>query len=186
MGNRRMNILIACEFSARVREAFTRKGHIAVSCDLLPSEYPGYHFQGDIRKILYCYKWDMLIAFPPCTYLCNANSKNWKYYREEQEQAKLFFQMLYYAPIPKIAIENPVGIMSQLIKPSQVIHPWQYGHTTKKRTCLWLRNLPLLQPTCIINLRSNEIHMEKPSRERSKNRSRTFTGIAAAMASQWG
>jgi len=180
-------ILIACEFSGIVRDAFLEEGHLAMSCDLLPSESPGPHYQGDIFDVIND-GWDMMIAFPPCTYLCNSGSR---WYRESQEKADalVFVSRLLSAKIPKIALENPRGAISTNIrKPDQIIQPWQFGHTESKLTCLWLKNLPHLQPEKIIPFgnRYQRIIYEPPGNDRWKYRSRTYTGIARAMARQWG
>lgn len=184
-----MNILIACEFSGRVREAFRKQGHNALSCDLLPSELPGPHYRGDVRKILYK-KWDMIIAHPPCTYLCNSGSRWWKGLKHnEQEKAIEFAEMFLQLDCPKICVENPIGILSRkeyLGKPTQIIQPWQYGETECKATCLWLKGVDPLKPTCVMNIRNQTVHKANPSISRWKERSRTFKGIAYAMATQWG
>lgn len=181
-----MNILIACEFSGIVRDAFIRKGHNAVSCDLLPTEKPGPHIIGDVMEHLED-GWDMMIAFPPCTHLAVSGARWFKDKKEEQKKAIEFFLALVNAPIPKIAIENPVGIMStRYRKPYQIIQPWQFGHGETKATCLWLQNLPKLEPTNIVEGRENRIHRMSPGPNRGKERSRTYQGIADAMAKQWG
>ena len=181
-----MRILIGCEFSGRVRDAFIDRGHDAVSCDLEPSEAPGPHIQGDILEVLND-SWDMLIAFPPCTYLASSGARWFSSRLDKQLEAIEFFKKLYFANIPKIAIENPIGVMStKLRKPDQIIQPWQFGHGETKATCLWLKNLPKLVPTNIVPGREHKIHKMPPSNLRSKLRSLTYTGIAAAMAEQWG
>lgn len=184
-----MRVLIACEFSGIVREAFQKKGHHAVSCDLLPSEIDtGKHHIGDVRKLLDS-SWDLLIAHPPCTYLSASGARWWNGKREEQIDALKFVLRLWEAPIGKICIENPIGRLSTFGptgKPSQIIQPWQFGHGETKATCLWLKNLPLLLPTDIVEGREPRIHHMSPSVNRSKERSRTYTGIAEAMAEQWG
>ena len=189
-----MKILVACEFSGIVRDAFIKKGHHAVSCDLLPSERPGPHFQDDVIEWLdigsfaghYHGPWDMLIAFPPCTHLAVSRARWFKEKKEEQKRAIEFFMQLVNAPIPRIAIENPIGIMSTIYrKPDQIIQPWQFGHGETKATCLWLKNLPKLKPTNIVEGREARIHRMPPGPERWKERSRTFQGIADAMADQW-
>lgn len=181
-----MKVLIACEFSGIVRDAFARKGHDAWSCDFLPSERLGNHIEGDVRDILGT-GWDLLIAFPPCTYLCSSGARWWKSRRQEpQEEAIKFVSTLMDAPIPKIAIENPIGILSTRIrKPDQIIQPWMFGHGETKATCLWLKNLPLLIPTRIVSGRLPRVHNELPAPDRWKARSRTYHGIADAMATQW-
>jgi len=181
-----MKLLVACEFSGIVREAFAKRGHDAWSCDRLPTEIPGKHIQGDARLQLKK-PWDLLIAFVPCTRLCVSGAKWFYKYMDEQEQAAGFFLRFANAPIEKICIENPVGIMSSWWrKPDQIIQPWQFGHGEIKKTCLWYKNLPLLVPTNIVAGREARVHREPPSPNRWKNRSRTFQGIANAMAEQWG
>jgi site-specific DNA-cytosine methylase len=187
-----MKILIACEFSGIVREAFKARGHDAWSCDLLPTEIPGQHIQGDVLEILND-GWDMMIGFPPCTRLAASGARWWQGKREEQRQAIIFFLELVTADIPCIAIENPIGIMSGIYRtPDQIIHPWQFGHGETKSTCLWLKNLQRLIPTDIVSVREQRIHklsaLRGPgsSKTRQQDRSRTFPGIAAAMAEQWG
>lgn len=181
-----MKILVACEFSGTVRDAFARLGHDAWSCDILPTEVPGDHIQGDVLKILND-GWDLMIAHPPCTHLAVSGARWFKDKKVEQEQALEFVRALLNAPIPKIALENPISIISSKIcKPSQIIQPWQYGHGETKATCLWLKGLPLLVPTNIVEGRENRVHLMPPSENRWRERSRTFKGIAEAMASQWG
>lgn len=186
-----MNVLIACEFSGIVRDAFTARGHHAVSCDLLPSERPGLHRHGDIfdflRRQAKCF--DLMIAFPPCTDLCVSGARWFAEKRKDgrQQKAVEFFMRLVNADIPKIAIENPIGIMSSIYrKPDQIVQPWQFGHGETKATCLWLIGLPLLQPTRIVKGRQPRIHRMAPGPNRARERSRTYTGIAQAMAEQWG
>ena len=184
-----MRVLVACEFSGIVRDAFNARGHNATSCDLLPSETTGNHLQGDIDSVLQAYpvKWDLLIAFPPCTHLAVSGARWFKEKRAEQADSIRFVRMLMDAPVERIAIENPIGILSTAIrKPDQIIQPWQFGHGETKATCLWLRNLPLLKPTNIVEGRHGRVHLEPPGPDRWKNRSRTYTGIARAMAEQWG
>lgn len=204
-----MRVLIACEFSGAVRDAFTKAGHEATSCDLLPNETPGTHYQGSVMDILND-GWDLMIAHPPCTYLTLTGNKWFKpEYAErfptrhkDREDAVEFFMALANAPIPKIAIENPIGIMSSRYrKPNQIIQPWEYGHETTKATCLWLKGLPNLTPTNIVS--KGEVVISKSGNRmsrwyyetskitlkgglRAKARSVTFQGIADAMASQWG
>jgi len=183
-----MKVLIACEYSGIVREAFAKKGHDAMSCDLLPAEIPGNHYQGDIRDVLYD-GWDLMIGHPPCDHLAVSGARWFKEKRADgrQQAAIEFFMMLANAPIEKIALENPVSIMStQYRKPDQIIQPWMFGHGETKATCLWLKNLPLLQPTNIVEGREQRIWKMGPSEHRWKERSRTFTGISEAMANQWG
>ena len=183
-----MNVLIACEFSGIVRDAFTKKGHNAISCDLLPSESSGCHYTGDALELAHLIPFDLMVAHPPCTHLAVSGARWFKEKRVEQAAAVLFFIALAAVPIPKIAIENPVCIMStRLGKPDQIIEPWQFGHGEKKRTCLWLKNLPLLEPTKIVAGRYPRVHRHVgPGPNRMKDRSRTYTGIAEAMADQWG
>ena len=181
-----MRILIACEFSGIVRDAFIARGHDAISCDLLPTERPGPHIQGDVLDILDD-GWDMMIAHPPCTHLCVSGARWWKDKKEEQFAAIKFFIALTRANINKICVENPVGIMSTwLKKPDQYIQPWQFGHGETKKTELWLKNLPKLTPTDIVIGREARIHRMPPSKDRGKLRSITFQGLADAMAEQWG
>lgn len=180
-----MNILVACEYSGIVRQAFVALGHNAWSCDLLPTEIPGQHYQGDVRDLLK-QKWDLMIAHPPCTHLAVSGARY--FYRKQAEQAEAleFVRLLMNAPIEHIAIENPISVISSRIrKPDQIIQPWQFGHGETKATCLWLKNLPKLQPSNIVEGREQRIHKMPPSPERWKERSRTFQGIANAMAAQW-
>ena len=213
-----MKVLIACEYSGIVRDAFIKKGHQAVSCDLLPSESDlGEHYQGDVKDILYD-GWDLMIAHPPCTYL-SVSGARWYYHPEDkhlpyderrphpmhpnrrqyQQEALDFVQLLLDAPIDKIAVENPISVISSRIKkPTQIIQPYEYGHPTSKSTCLWLKNLEPLQPTDIVEpiwidvsdgKRMSKFHYDTytlPKEERGKIRSATFPGIAQAMADQWG
>ena len=182
-----MRVLIACEFSGIVRDAFTKRGHDAWSCDLLPTESPGPHIQDNIKHFYMDEPWDLMIAFPPCTHLSVSGARWFKDKQEEQKQAVEFFMYLANAPIPKICIENPIGIMStHYRKPDQIIQPWQFGHGETKATCLWLKNLPPLQPTDIVPGREPKTHWAAPGKDRWKTRSRTFQGIASAMAAQWG
>ena len=222
-----MKVLVACEFSGNVREAFKAKGHDAWSCDLLPTEIPGQHIQGDVLDVL-TWDWDLMIAHPPCTHLAVSGARYFAEKRADgrQQAAIDFFMALVNAPIPKIAVENPVCIMSTIYrKPDQIIQPYEHGHPESKKTCLWLKGLPKLVPTDIvvpewavktdgsIHLSSkgkrdnpthfltgrntrilkgaqlaqwNRIHREPPGPDRWKNRSRTYQGIAEAMAEQWG
>ena len=200
-----MKILIACEFSGRVRDAFLNKGHYAISVDLLPTESIRgdkekilcsdknfhelfTHFQGNILDFL-DYNFDMMLAFPPCTHL-SVSGARWfaeKQADGRQQLAIAFFMALVNAPFKKIMIENPIGIMSTYYRrPDQIIQPWQFGHGETKATCLWLKNLPFLKPTCIVEGRSHSIHTMGPSENRGKLRSLTYQGIADAMAEQWG
>ena len=191
-----MRILIACEYSGAVRDAFRAKGHEAVSCDLLPTDVPGPHYQGDVFDIIND-GWDMMIAHPPCTHLAVSGARWFKDKQTEQAEALEFVRRLMNAPIQFIAIENPVSIISSRIrKPNQIIQPWMFGHEATKTTCLWLQGLPELQPTDMVG--KGERHVTKsgkslpkwynmpPSPDRWKERSRTFPGIASAMADQWG
>ena len=183
-----MRVLIACEYSGVVRDAFLRGGADAMSCDLLPTDTPGPHYQGDVRDVIHA-KWDLMIAHPPCTDLAVSGAAWFKEKRLNGSQAQgiSFFMELMKAGIPMIAIENPICIMSSLFrKPDQIIQPWQYGHGETKATCLWLKNLPKLIPTNIVEGREQRIHKMPPSADRWKLRSTTFKGIADAMAQQWG
>ncbi len=181
-----MRVLVACEFSGVVRDAFIERGHDAVSCDLLPTEQPGPHVQGDILEIL-DEGWDLMIAHPPCTHLAVSGARWFKDKVEEQKEALDFVRVLLDAPIPQIALENPVSVIStQIRKPDQYIQPWQFGHGETKKTGLWLKNLPPLEPTCIVDGREPRIHRMPPSPDRWKLRSATFPGFAKAMADQWG
>lgn len=182
-----MRLLIGCEFSARVRDAFRRLGHDAWSCDILPTEGdPRYHIQDDLREVIKK-PWPMLIAFPPCTHLAVSGARWFKDKSAEQEEALAFFEHLLKAPIPRIALENPISIVSTRIqKPTQIIQPYEFGHAETKKTCLWLKKLPYLLPTAIAQEPIKaRVHNEPPSPDRWKNRSRTPQGIADAMASQW-
>lgn len=182
-----MKVLVACEFSGIVRDAFRRRGHDAWSCDILPTEAdPTYHIQCDVLEVL-DQGWDMMIAHPPCTHLAVSGARWFKNKQKEQQEALEFVRRLMGANIGKIAIENPVSIISSRIrKPDQIIQPWQFGHGETKATCLWLKNLPKLQPTNIVDGREHRIHMMSPGPNRAHERSRTFPGIAEAMAEQWG
>ena len=183
-----MKVLVACEYSGVVRDAFIRGGHDAMSCDLLPTDAPGPHYQGDVREVL-DYPWDLMIAHPPCTHLSVSGARHFADKRMDgrQQSAASFFMLLARAPIPKIAIENPVCIMSSLWrKPDQIIQPWQFGHGETKATCLWLKGLAPLVQTEVVSGRDNRIHRMPPSPDRWKARSKTFAGIAQAMADQWG
>ena len=183
-----MRVLVACEFSGTVRDAFIARGHDAMSCDLLPTETDGPHYQGDVRDVL-DYPWDLMIAHPPCTDLSVSGARHFAAKRMDgrQQAGVAFALMLAKADIPRIAIENPVSVLSSLWrKPDQIVHPWQFGHGETKATCLWLKGLPLLTPSEIVEGRSARIHRMPPSADRWKERSRTFAGIANAMAAQWG
>lgn len=201
-----MRVLIACEFSGIVRDAFIKRGHDAWSCDLLPTEgRQANHLQGDVRRALEgnlaCFdaidartgnrplvrKWDMLIAFPPCTHLAVSGARWFKGREREQAEALDFVRLLLGAPIPRIALENPIGVISsQIRKPDQIIQPWQFGHGETKATCLWLKNLSPLKPTNIVKGRKPRVHFASPGPNRWKERSRSLQGIADAMADQWG
>ena len=183
-----MRVLVACEFSGVVREAFAARGHDAWSCDLLPSEIPGQHIVGDVRMVLdNDPPWDLMIAHPPCTHLAVSGARWFASKRAEQESALRFVADLLAAPIPMIALENPVSIISSRIrKPDQIIQPWQFGHGETKATCLWLKNLPPLVPTVIVHGREARVHRMPPGPDRWRERSRTYWGVAHAMASQWG
>lgn len=189
-----MNIIVVGEFSGRVRDEFRKAGHNAGSCDLLPTESDydsGHHLEGDCKRFLstetFGYdKWDLMIAFPPCTYLSVSGARWWKDRQEEQKTALKFINYLLNVPIPKIALENPIGKISTAIrKPDQIIQPWQFGQGETKSTCLWLKNLPLLKPTNIVSGREPRIHKMPPSKNRGKLRSITYKGISEAMVSQW-
>jgi len=216
---RTMKVLVACEYSGVVRDEFIKKGHEATSCDILPSDSDlGEHYQGDVKDILQ-QDWDLMIAHPPCTYL-TVTGNRWFYHPEDkdlpidkrrphpkhpnrrqlQEQALDFVKLLLNAPINKIALENPVGVIStRITKPQQIIQPYMFGHVESKKTCLWLKNLPLLEPTNVVHQEQRVVYasgktMPKwyadlwslPPNEREKARSKTFVGIAKAMADQWG
>lgn len=192
-----MRVLVACEFSGIVRDAFIAQGHDAVSVDYLPTERPGGpHIMGDALDMAYGRlspnlhfrePWDLLIAHPPCTYLAVSGARWFKDRRREQEDALQFVRDLMAAPIERIAIENPVSVISSRIrKPDQIVQPWWFGHGEVKATCLWLKNLPKLEPTYIVEGRWPRVHLASPGPDRWKERSRTLEGFAAAMAYQWG
>lgn len=181
-----MRVLIACEYSGTVRDAFIAKGHDAMSCDLLPTDKPGPHYQGDVFDVIND-GWDLMIAHPPCTHLAVSGARWFKDKGTEQEEALDFVRKLMNADVDRICIENPVSIISSRIrKPDQTIQPWQFGHGETKRTCLWLKGLPKLLPTDIVDGRDQRIWKLPPSPDRWKIRSATFQGIADAMANQWG
>ncbi len=181
-----MRVLIACEYSGRVRDAFLALGHDAMSCDLLPTDVEGPHHMGDVTELLHM-GWDLMIAHPPCTHLAVSGSRWFKDKVKEQAEALVFVQILMDAPIAKIAIENPVSVISSRIrKPDQIIQPWQYGHGETKATCLWLKGLPKLTPTNVVEGREARVHRMPPGPDRWKERSRTYRGVAEAMAAQWG
>lgn len=180
-----MKVLIACEYSGRVRDAFIKLGHEAMSCDLLPTDVSGPHYQGNVLDILNN-GWDLMIAHPPCTHLAVSGSRWFKDKVKEQAEALDFVRLLLNAPIKKIALENPISVISSKIrKPDQIIQPWQFGHGETKATCLWLKNLPKLIPTNIVDGREARVHKMPPSPNRWKLRSTTYQGIADAMAQQW-
>ena len=203
-----LKILIACEFSGTVRDAFIRGGHSAMSCDLLPTDAPGPHYQGNVMDIINN-GWDMMIAFPPCTHLAVSGAKHFAKKRADgrQQQGIDFFLKIINANIPKIAVENPIGIMSTIYKkPTQIIQPWQFGHEAQKTTCLWLKNLPVLQHTKLVDkgifyvtptgkkmpswmsdpVDANGKKLAYGSDAIKKIRNKTFQGVADAMATQWG
>ena len=181
-----MKVLVACEYSGIVRDAFIKRGHDAMSCDLLPTEKPGPHYQGDVRDILDD-GFDLMIAHPPCTHLAVSGARWFKGKEREQAEALEFVRLLLSAPIDYICLENPVSVISTKIrKPDQIIQPWMFGHGETKATCLWLKLMPNLVPTDIVEGRENRIHKMPPGKNRGKERSRTFQGIADAMAEQWG
>jgi len=196
-----LRVLVACEYSGAVRDAFRALGHFALSCDLLPSDVPGPHYQGDVSDVLGA-GWDMMIAHPPCTYLSvSGMHRTRRGLRDPQltEDALSFVRLLMDAPIPRIAVENPISIISSRIrKPDQIVQPWQYGHDASKATCLWLKGLPSLTPTRLVeprivdgrkrwgNQTDSGQNRLSPSVDRWKIRSATFSGIAQAMAEQWG
>lgn len=184
-----MKVLVACEFTGIVAKAFRDRGHEAWSCDLRPSERSEWHINGDVRYWLECGNWDLMIAHPECTHLAVSGARHFAAKRADgrQQAAIDFFMMLVNAGIPRIAVENPVCIMSSIYrKPDQIVQPWQFGHGETKATCLWLKNLPPLVPTNIVEGREARIHRMPPSPDRAANRSRTYQGIADAMAEQWG
>ena len=181
-----MKVLVACEYSGTVRDAFLSLGIEAMSCDLLPTDKEGPHYQGNVLDIL-DQGWSHMIAHPPCTHLAVSGARWFKDKQQEQKDALEFVQQLMDAPIPHIAIENPISVISTKIrKPDQIIQPWMFGHGETKATCLWLKNLPKLEPTDIVDGREQRIHNLPPSKDRWKIRSTTYTGIAKAMAGQWG
>jgi hypothetical protein len=196
-----VRVLVACEYSGTVRDAFRARGHDAVSCDLLPTDAPGPHYQGPVQDII-SDGWDLMIAHPPCTYL-SVSGMHWttRGLRDPQltEDALAFVRMLMGAPVPRIAIENPISVIStRMRKPDQIISPYQFGHDASKKTCLWLQGLPLLRPTQLVepriiggrkrwgNQTDSGQNRLSPSPDRWKIRSATYAGIAAAMADQWG
>jgi len=181
-----MRVLVACEYSGRVRDAFRSHGHDAWSCDLLPTELPGPHFMAPVEHVLDL-GWDLMVAHPPCTHLAVSGSRH--FHRKQREQAKAldFVRLLMAASIPRWCIENPVSVISSAIRPpDQIVQPWEYGHGETKTTCLWLHNLPRLRPTECVDGREARVHLMPPSPDRWKDRSRTYQGIADAMGDQWG
>ena len=190
-----MKVLIACEYSGVVRDAFLEQGHDAMSCDLLPTDNPGPHYQGDVREVI-DNGWELMIAHPPCTHLAVSGARWFKDKQQEQAEALDFVRLLLAAPIERIALENPISIISSCIrKPNQIVQPWQFGHSESKATCLWLKNLPNLAPTNILQKPANGRWDNQtpsgqnklgPSEDRWKIRSATYQGIANAMADQWG
>ena len=191
-----MKVLVACEYSGVVRDAFLERGHNAWSCDLLPTDSPGNHWQGDVLEILND-GWDLLIAHPPCTHLAVSGARWFKDKQQEQQEALEFFRRMLEAPVERICVENPVSIVSSRIrKPDQIIQPWMFGHEVSKKTCLWLKNLPHLESTNIVSKgeyttfssgkRMPSWYNLSPGEDRWKIRSKTFEGIAKAMAEQWG
>ena len=182
-----MRVLVACEYSGRVRDAFRRRGHDAWSCDLLDCEAdPHWHYQAPVEDVL-GRGWDLMIAHPPCTHLAISGSRHFHRKQREQAEALDFVRLLMAAPIERWCIENPVSVISSVIRaPDQIIQPWQFGHGETKATCLWLQNLPCLKSTDVVEGREPRIHMMPPGPNRWKERSRTFEGIAEAMGDQWG
>lgn len=186
-----MKILVACEESQVVTKAFRDKGHEAYSCDIEPTSggNPEWHLQQDVTDLLILPNWDMIIAFPPCTDLCNSGAR-WFLEKQRDGRQRIsieFFRKFTKLSCSRVAIENPIGVMSDYYrKPDQIIQPWMFGHGETKATCLWLKGLPDLVPTNIVSGRDNRIHRMPPSKNRSKFRSKTYQGIAAAMADQWG
>ena len=181
-------VLVACEFSGTVRDAFLSRGHDAMSCDLLGTETPGPHYRGDVRDVLDD-GWDLMIAHPPCTDLAVSGARWFADKRADgrQQRALEFVELLLGADIPQIALENPVSVISTYIrKPDQIVQPWMFGHGETKATCWWLKGLPPLTPTCIVEGREARVHRMPPSENRWKLRSTTYPGMAAAMAHQWG
>jgi hypothetical protein len=180
-----MRVLVACEFSGIVRDAFIARGHYTMSCDLLPTEQPGPHYECDVRQVLYA-GWDMMIAFPPCQYLCRSGQWRWSD-TPEMWGALAFVAELLHAPIERIVLENPVGRISTYIrKPDQIIQPWQFGYHETKATCLWLKGLPQLKPTNIVAGRDQYTYGMPQRKSRQRARQRTLLNVALAMAGQWG
>lgn len=188
-----MKVLVACEYSAVVRSAFEARGHYAMSCDLLPTDVPGLHYQGDILDLLDEH-WDLMIAHPPCTHLASSGARWFKDKQVEQAEAVEFVKTLLNAPIEMIALENPIGVLSSKVrKPDQIVQPWMFGHPETKATCLWLKGLPLLVPTNNVKKEMealpakdrHRVHYMSPGPDRWKARSTTYAGLAEAMAEQW-
>ena len=184
-----MNVLVACEYSGRVRDAFIKLGHYAMSCDLLPcdSPHPGDHYQGDLFDIAYDPKWDLIIAHPPCTCICVSGNRHYAGTQDRIDAVK-FVEKIWNLPCKKLAIENPVGVIntvSDIMPKPYYIQPWQFGHGETKKTGLWTRGLPQLKPTNIVEGRADRIHKLPPSKDRWKIRSTTYQGIADAFAAQW-
>jgi site-specific DNA-cytosine methylase len=183
-----LRVLVACEYSGRVRDAFRRRGHDAWSCDLLPTEVDGPHFQRPVEQVLDM-GWDLMVAHPPCTDLAISGSRHFpeKVADGRQDAALDFVRLLMASPIKRWCIENPVSVISSHIrKPDQIIQPWEFGHGEVKATCLWLQNLPRLVPTDCVEGRVERVHLMPPGPDRWKERSRTYLGIAEAMGRQWG
>jgi site-specific DNA-cytosine methylase len=182
-----MRVLVACEYSGRVRDAFRRHGHDAWSCDLLECEAdPRWHYQAPVEDLL-ATGWDLMIAHPPCTHLAVSGSRHFHRKQREQAEALDFVRLLMAAPIDRWCIENPVSVISSAITPpQQIIQPWQFGHGEVKATCLWLKNLPLLKSMQVVEGREAKVHRMPPGPNRWKDRSRTYQGIADAMGLQWG
>jgi hypothetical protein len=189
-----MKVLVACEYSGRVRDAFLRRGHDAISCDFLPTEVPGPHYQGDVRFLLYGHDWDLVVAHPPCTRLCNSGVR-WLHERNlwaEMERAAEFFKEILDCPASRVAVENPVmhRYAREIIGegPAFTVQPWQFGDPAKKRTCFWTKGLPPLRPTSTMTAADAraDCHLASPGPDRWKERSRTYPGIAEAIAEQWG
>jgi len=188
-----MRVLIACEFSGIVRDAFKSRGHDAWSCDIIPSIRDGNHIQDNVLNNVLNNNWDLMIAHPPCTHLCSSGARWFAVKSDLQQDALLFVNQLLNCDIPKICIENPIGIISTKIrKPDQIIQPWMFGHPESKATCLWLKNIPKLKPTNVLEKKLKYWENQTPSGQnklsssRSQLRSITYHGIAAAMADQWG
>ncbi len=182
-----MRVLVACEYSGRVRDAFRKHGHDAWSCDLLECEAdPQWHHQGPVEELLH-EGWDLMVAHPPCTHLAVSGSRHFHRKQREQRDALNFVRLLMSAPIPRWCIENPVSVISSAIRPpDQIIQPWEHGHGETKATCFWLQNLPRLVPSNCVEGREPKVHLMSPGPDRWKERSRTYQGVADAMADQWG